>query len=362
MSFLSLSSNIFNSLLKKIFGLKENQNYELGKTDKILLVCTHFNLNEIIVSTSLYRAIKDKYPKSDLTIIESNDKYVEISNNLIDEFIVFSKSKFLNPVNVISFIRQIRTPFDVCIVPITDSVSNLSNYISRLSNSKIRVGINSLDGRINKSNFCFDRGIDLNFCKHPDTNISERVLEIVKPFGIDTKDLSTHLIINEDESQSAQKILSEIRKDFRSNLIGINISSEELANCWTLKNHIQLIEKLNKELNCIFYLFGDDANKDDVKYVTDNLKIDITILPRKTITEVAALITLSDLFITNDSSLMHIAGTTTTPQISLFGPTNPFNWAPCGKNKIFLQKSDLIDDITVDEVCDVCKVLLKETK
>lgn len=362
MSFLSLLSNILNSLLKKIFDLKENQSYELGKTDKILLVCTHFNLDKLIASTSLYRAIKEKYPNSDLVVIVSSNKYVEINNNLIDEFIVFNKSKLLNPLNVISLIRKIRTPFDVCIVPVTDSISNLSNYISRFSNSKIRIGINSIDGKINKSNFCFDKRIDLNFCKHPDTNISESILEIVKPFGIDTKDLSTKLIISENTSQSAQKILSAIRKDFKSNLIGINISSEESANSWNLKNHIQLLGKLNIELNCIFYLFGDDTNHDEVKYVTDNLKINIAILPKKTITDVAALITLSDLFITNDSSLMHIAGTTTTPQISLFGTTNPFNWAPCGKNKIFLQKSDLIDDITVDEVFDVCKVLLKETK
>ena len=55
---------------------------------------------------------------------------------------------------------------------------------------------------------------------------------------------------------------------------------------------------------------------------------------------------------------MHVAGTTKTPQISLFGPTNPFNWAPCGKNKIFLRKSDLIDDIEVEDVFEICKVLL----
>lgn len=362
MSFLSFPSNVFNYFLKKILTLKENKSLELGKVERILLVCPHFTLNELISSTSLYRAIKEKYLGSDLTVIVSSDKYAEINNNLIDEFIVFNKSKLLNPLNAVFLIKKIRTPFDICIVPVTDSISNLSNYISRLSNSKIRIGINSIDGKINKSNFCFDRRIDINFCKHPDTNISESILEIVKPFGIDTKDLSTKLIISENKSQAAQKILSAIRKDFRSNLIGINISSEESANCWNLKNHIQLLEKLNVELNCIIYLFGDDANHDEVKYVTDNLKIDIAILPKKTITEVAALITLSDLFITNDSSLMHIAGTTSTPQISLFGTTNPFNWAPCGKNKIFLQKSDLVDDITPDEVFDICKVLLEETK
>jgi heptosyltransferase-2 len=59
---------------------------------------------------------------------------------------------------------------------------------------------------------------------------------------------------------------------------------------------------------------------------------------------------------------MHVAGTTPTPQISIFGPTNPFNWAPIGEQKYFLRKSDLINDVTVDEVFSLCKNLLTDKK
>ena len=47
---------------------------------------------------------------------------------------------------------------------------------------------------------------------------------------------------------------------------------------------------------------------------------------------------------------MHVAGATETPQISLFGQTNPNNWAPIGVNKISIKKSNLINDIEVEEV------------
>lgn len=361
MSFLSFIPNAINSLLKKIFALKENRIYELNIADKVLLICTHLTLNDLIISTSLYRAIKEKYPNSSLAAVVSNEKHTQIKNNLIDEFIIINKSKFINPLNVISFIKQIRTPFDICIVPATKSFSSKSDYIARLSKSKIRVGINSFDGKTNKSNFCFDRRVDLNYCKHPDTNISERVLEIVKPFGIDTKDLSSQLTISEDDSKTAKKILSGIKKDLKTKLIGINASSEDPANNWSLKNYIELIEKLNIDFNCVFYLITHNSTE-EINFIKENSKIKLPLIQPKTITETAAIILLTDLFITNDSSIMHIAGTTSTPQISLFGTTNPFNWAPCGKNKIFLQKSDLIDDITVDEVFDICKVLLEETK
>jgi heptosyltransferase-2 len=59
---------------------------------------------------------------------------------------------------------------------------------------------------------------------------------------------------------------------------------------------------------------------------------------------------------------MHVAGATSVPQVSLFGPTNPIVWAPIGRNKKFVRKSDLIDEITVEDVMEVCNKLLKGNK
>ena len=78
----------------------------------------------------------------------------------------------------------------------------------------------------------------------------------------------------------------------------------------------------------------------------------------KRIPQLAALISVSDLFITNDTGVMHVAGATDTPQISIFGPTNPFNWSPLGPGKFFIRKSDLIDDVTVNDVYDICLMIL----
>ena len=72
----------------------------------------------------------------------------------------------------------------------------------------------------------------------------------------------------------------------------------------------------------------------------------------------AALISKSDLFISNDTGIMHVAGSTDTPQISIFGPTNPFNWAPIGNNKYFIRKSELIDDVSVQDVLKLCETIL----
>lgn len=357
MSFSSLPIKITNSILKQFFALQENQFSQIIEVKKTLLVCSHFNLGDLISSTSLYRAIKEKFPKSDLIVVVNDESLTQINNHLIDEFIVIERKKLLNPIYFFSILQKVKQEFDLVIVPNIGDNSMLADYIARLSNSKIRIGTKSLNGKNNQTEFCFDIKIDLNISKHPDANISERVLEIIRPLGFDTNDLSTTIFKSDTDLKKAKARLSEIKKNQQTLLIGINVYSEEIANNWNLNNFVVLIERLNREYQSAFYLFGND-NNESIKFLRKNTKVGFLSIDIKNYSEIASIISLTDIFITVDSSLMHIAGTTTTPQISLFGNTNPFNFAPCGKNKIFLRKSDLIDDISADDVFEVCKVLI----
>ena len=107
-----------------------------------------------------------------------------------------------------------------------------------------------------------------------------------------------------------------------------------------------------------FYLTGSSADKAELDYIKNNCIINAGLFLNKEIPQVAALISKSHLFISNDTGIMHVAGSTDTPQISIFGPTNPFNWAPIGNNKDFIRKSELIDDVTVQDVMGLCRQIL----
>ena len=50
----------------------------------------------------------------------------------------------------------------------------------------------------------------------------------------------------------------------------------------------------------------------------------------------AALIARARLLVTIDSAPMHLAGAFGTPQVDLFGPTNPFHWHPRSKSAVVL--------------------------
>jgi len=362
-----MSKNFFSYYfflpLKKFFSVDEIKNRNLGNVKKILVIRQHNQLGDLLAGVSLFRALKETYPNSELTLLASSENYYgAIKNKFIDRLYVFNKFKMYNPINLFSFIKFLRQEFDVVIVPVTVSISFTSNLIARISNSKIRIGPNSLDGKPNESAFLFDRRVDIDWRKFPDSNVAEHILEIVRPFGIDTKDFSSVISFDDSDIKTAQEFLSEINFDKKSKLIGLHVGAGKRQNKWSLKKYIDLINELDKNFDCKFYLTGTNADKEELDFVSGNLKIPINKFVNHTIAENAALISLSDLFISNDTGMMHVAGTTDTPLISLFGPTNPFNWAPCGKNKIFIRKSDLIDDIQVEDVLKICFILLKNEK
>lgn len=361
----SLSSNLLNSVLKKIFTFRENPSKDLGKVKTILVIRQHNQLGDMLAGISLFRALKEKYPDSHLTLLSSIDNYYGVvKNRFIDDLIVFNKTKMFNPFNLVSFIKRIRNNYDLVIVPVTVSISFTSNLIAGLSKSKIKIGPKSLDGKPNESAYFFDRRVDVDWRKYPDSNVSEHILEIVKPFGIVTKDLSSEVSFDEIDLAEARKFLEKIKTNRNSFLIGLHVGAGKPENRWSLKKYSELVEKLSNEFKCTFFLTGSNADKEEIDFVVShsNPNIKFNLFLNKQIPEVAAIVSLSDLFITNDTGIMHVAGTTKTPQISLFGSTNPFNWAPCGKNKIFIRKSDLIDDIEVDDVFLMCKELLADKR
>lgn len=356
----SFTSKFLLSIFKKYLSLKENQSKDLGEVKKILIIRQHNQLGDLLAGVPIFRALKEKYPDAHLTLIAGKDNYQgAVKNKFINRLYIFHKSKMFNPIKLCSFILFLRESYDLVIVPVTVSISFTSNLMARISNSKIRIGPNSLDGKINESSFFFDRRVDVDWRKYPDCNVAEQVLEIVRPFGIDTKDFRSEISFDDSDISAAKKFLLNNTIPQNSKLIGVHVGAGKIPNRWSLNKFVKLINFLNMGYDCSFYLTGSNADKEALDYVKMNLKVKLIEFVNRPVPEVAALISLSNLFITNDTGIMHVAGATDTPQISLFGPTNPFNWAPCGKNKIFIRKSDLIDDISVDDVMKICKSLLK---
>ncbi len=359
--------NIFSKCLcwffNKLLSVNEIKSKELNSPKKFLIVRQHNQLGDLLSGVSLFRAIKETYPESQLTLIVSPFNYPGIvKNKFIERVFIYNNKKIYNPLYFFNLIKLLKEGYDVTIVPVVVSVSFTSNLIARLAKSKIRIGCNSLDGKKNSSSFFFDRRVDLDWRKHPDSNVSERSLDIVRPFGINTNNFKSEISFDKSDIETADSFLKQTNVSKDDLIIGLHVGAGKVPNRWSLLKYTELINQLNDNYKAKFYLTGSSADRDEINYIKNKCNIPLGVFMNKKIPEVAALIEKSDLFISNDTGIMHVAGTTGTPQVSIFGPTNPFNWAPIGENKLFIRKSEIVDDISVKEVLSLCILLLYKSK
>ncbi|MDH3268577.1 MAG: glycosyltransferase family 9 protein [Ignavibacteria bacterium] len=357
----NISSKIVYSFFKILFSVSETPSRELNTPKKILIVRQHNQLGDLLAGVSLFRALKETYPDSHLSLVVSPFNYPGmVKNKFLDRIYIFDKKKLFNPVYLFRTIKFFREEYDLTIVPVVVSISFTSNLLARLSNSKIRIGANSLNGKPNLSSFFFDRRIDLDWRNHPDSNVSERSLDIVRPFGINTSNYRSEITFQDEDTASAKKFIEGFTDKNKICLIGLHVGAGKSNNRWSLEKYSVLLKRIKSNYPANFYLTGGWAEKEELNYLIKNVDISFGKFINKPIPQVAALISMSDLFISNDTGIMHVAGTTDTPQISIFGPTNPFNWAPIGMNKYFVRKSELIDDVSVEDVYHLCELILNK--
>jgi ADP-heptose:LPS heptosyltransferase len=361
----NFTSKIVYALFKLFFSVEDNPDRFIGTPKKILIVRQHNQLGDVLSGVSLFRALKETFPETNISLVVSPFNYPGVvKNKFLDRIYVFDKKKLLNPVYFYNMIKFLREGYDLVIVPVLVSISFTSNLLARMSDSKIRIGARSLNGKDNPSAFFFDRMVDLDWRNHPDSNVSERSLDIVRPFGINTNNLRSEITFNGADTVAAKNFFNEFGDHSKKYLIGLHVGAGKANNRWSLDKYTLLVKKIDNNFPANFYLTGGWAEKEELYYLIKNANINFGKFINKPIPQIAALISMSDLFISNDTGIMHVAGTTDTPQISIFGPTNPFNWAPIGINKYFIRKSELIDDVSVDDVYHLCELILskKENK
>jgi heptosyltransferase-3 len=75
----------------------------------------------------------------------------------------------------------------------------------------------------------------------------------------------------------------------------------------------------------------------------------IDLVGRLTLPEIAAMLSRANLFVGNDSGLMHLAAASGAPTLGLFGPTNAAEYAPSGpKAAALTSPNDSMETISVD--------------
>ncbi len=336
---------------------------KMGLVEDILVIRQHNQIGDMLCSLTLYVALKKKYPGSRITLVAAKTNYeIPFSkiNPFIDQVLILDRSTFKK---TIRFYKELRKrKYQIGIVPSTIKVSRTSHIINFLSGAKSRVGVKSIDGVKNPSNHFLN--IKLGFMWDGIHQL-DRNLDIVKQIGCNLSEEEKKSIMfqfSNDEINEAKKFIEENFPGKSKKIIGFHPGAGKVANMWETKRFIRLIKNVYNKFNNYVLLTSGWADDDTISEVGAELKnsgIDYEVLHNHPVKKLGAILSLINLYITNDTGTMHIAGFSGAKIISLFGPTNPKEWAPKRKNQLYIKsKTNNINDITVDDVCNKAESFL----
>lgn len=140
------------------------------------------------------------------------------------------------------------------------------------------------------------------------------------------------LDISQERQQAARLSLADTGLDLtrKTILLGPG-STNSRAKRWPAERFAELSDRLHKELSTNVVMVGAKGEVDISASIVDRARyapLDLT--GRTGLDEVAAMLSVADLFISNDMGLAHVATAAGTPTIVIFGPTNDLTTRPFG--------------------------------
>jgi lipopolysaccharide heptosyltransferase II len=199
------------------------------------------------------------------------------------------------------------------------------------------------------------------------------------------KDYSYNLVLEEMERRTTAGKLLSMGIDVNKIIIGISPSAAYgTAKQWLPERFSELIGRIRKRMGDVpVVLFGSQKEREKITKIMAPLAANTSSQPlnvfnvagQLSLREAFVAISYCNVFISNDSGLMHVASSLNLPLIGLFGPTRPEKTAPLNaKSKVIhypphcapcidrdcpYEDHPCMTAITVNEVFNTLKALLK---
>jgi len=277
------------------------------------------------MTTPFLKAIRNRFPKAEISYLVGNySKKILDGNKNIDRVINFDddivyKKKVFDTVRLIKQIKKER--FDLCFVLDKSYHWGILSYFFGIKN---RIGFDR-----HGEGFAYHKTVFFDGGKYE----LEYNLDLAKLVNAKISDKKMELFISKLDEQFSEEIINKNALNSKI-MIGIapggakNPGQEMDAKRWPIEKYIELTKELIKNNNVL--IFGGPGDIEFGKKITSEIKSDkiIDLTGKTTIQQSAALIDRCKYFITHDSGLMHIAATTNTKIIALFGPTPAHRFAP----------------------------------
>lgn len=300
-----------------------------------ILATPLMGMGDTLMTTPALQLIKENIPDCDITFFTFNraTRDILLNNPHIDHLLHY-------PIKAINFIPatlHVLTHFtfryDTCI-NFYPSNRVQYNVFAFMTGAKNRIGHSYLKMNLSQMNWLKNNTVKEEYELHcVEENI--RLLSFLDIKADMSKIPAMKIWLTDEEKEKGHTYVQNLNT---GPIAGIHAGTSTFKNHayrrWPKERFIEMIDQLP---DIHFLLFGTldevDINR-EIQSAVKN-KNQVTVVEGNTLREVAAIIGELDLFVSNDSGLMHIAAAMDTPVVEILGPTNKHFIYPWGaKHKV----------------------------
>lgn len=296
------------------------QRIDPSEIKKILIIRLR-RIGDIIMTTPALSALRKGFPKAFISyVVEKPFRELVEDHPELDKVIVLEKKQGIR--DFFKLIRSIRKEkYDVVL---DFHGGPRASLITLLSKAKLKIGY-----RIKYRNFIYH----IKISRKPETgklHSVENHINFIRALGVDSESIPA-LNLPQAKKVETEKVKRFIKEnEFEGyKIVTIHIGAGNEFRDWGINNWNKLISLLAKRPDVKIVLIGASEDK---KAEEEILKMSkgstFTQVGKLNLREVRELISYSSLFVGPDSGPMHIAASTSTPIVALFGPTLPANFSP----------------------------------
>lgn len=355
------------------------------KVDKILLISLA-GIGDTLLFTPAIKVIRRNFPNAEIVAMVRHKGALEIleNNPNVDELIIwdFLEKGLWRSLKFVLGLRQKEFPLTIIAYP-----SNRIEYngINFLIGSKLRPThrYNHLDLRC--GGFLNHQIVQEDDTRH----VVFENLMLLEKIGFDIRPIPSKLdiFLTEEDVEMAD---SFFEKHGLNKIIcigyhpGTATQKNQMRRRWAPEKFAKLGQVLKREISVEILVFGGPDEIELKHFVASGMTPPGIEINDTSMRETAALIKRCNLFVSNDSSLMHVAAATQVPTVGIYGPINHRCDGPYGTKSRIVRKAldcspcffyspkfltcyanrnyQCMRAITVEDVYASCRELLREAE
>ncbi len=300
---------------------------------KKIIVISLPGIGDTVNSTPLFKPLRTAFPEAHILALVMYRPCMEVleTNPHIDEVLLweFMKEGTIASLRFLSRLRRREFDLSIMCYPANRKEYNIVSFAIR---ARTRLAHQYCHKNMQNLFFLNNRTIrERNDLHNVEENL--RLLELIDVRASeDERRLS--LPLTEDDRVLASKLIESLPP--HRFLVGMHAWSTTLKNmhrkCWPAESFALLAKRLKSDHDCEILLFQGPHDLSINREIIDQSGVRLRVVDNTTVRQSAAIMNSCDLFITNDSGPMHIAATTGTRIVAIFGPTDPLRLHPWTEN------------------------------